>query len=71
VLFPKVLKPLYLPKEAHIDGDGSGACEPGESLFSDFALYGQDVVLMVKPGATRLRAATAGMCARIDNFPAE
>ena len=69
--FPGVLRPAYLPKEAHIDVDGSGACEPGEPVFSDFGLYLQDVTLTVEPGAVQLRPATTGMCGRINNFPIE
>jgi hypothetical protein len=49
VLFPGVLEPIYAPKVVHFDANASGACDVGEPLLIDYAVYTQSTTLTVKP----------------------
>jgi hypothetical protein len=71
VSFPKVLWPAYIPKQAHIDVDHNGSCDPGEPLFIDNAAAEHNLTLTVEPDASQLFRANASGCARFDSFPKE
>ncbi len=70
VLFPAAIAPIYEPKLAHIDADGSGACEVGEPAFDDSGLSQTDLTLTVTTTDVRFRPAVSGWCASVNNWPA-
>jgi hypothetical protein len=67
--FPEVLPPIYHLKLAHIDADGSGACEGGEPAFGDQALISNDLTLTVAPTDARFRTAGSSWCDAVNNWP--
>src|SRR5262245_46402671 len=68
VLFPQVVEPGYELKLAHIDADGSGACDAGEPIYIDNALANADITLTFTPSDIRVRAANSGMCDMLNNW---
>jgi hypothetical protein len=69
VLFREVLPPTYQLKLAHIDADGSGACEVGEPAFVDQAVISTDVTLTVTPDDFRFRPAATYWCGAVNDWP--
>lgn len=70
VLFPQAIAPIYETKLAHIDADGSGACEVGEPSFLDNGLASTDLTLTFSPDDLRVRPASSGSCDSINTAPA-
>jgi hypothetical protein len=68
VRFPDVVPARFQRKLAHIDANGSSACDLGEPTFFDHALANQDVTLTVTPDDVRMRAAVADWCTAVNDW---
>jgi len=61
--FPQVLEwSLYKRKLVHIDANGSGACEPGEPMFSDSRAVKAALTLTLDTPTFRSQPATGPSC---------
>ena len=69
VLLPDVNPPTYQLKLAHIDADGSGACDVGEPAFADQSLRSTDFTLTVTPSDLRFRTANSYWCDAVNSWP--